>query len=220
MLLEHYDMTAAMNGIMQSFNSDSIDHSSDLSFFNKFTGKSVTFDIDRKGRLKSFNDSDFFPNYQDSLEYDEETLNIAQKRLGNSIPLNILSQIRFPDQPILLDDYWIIPDTVFYRPYRCTAFKSILVLKNPEIFTVKGEGKIDSDPDLLFKTNRIFISYLLTGIIEKNCKFAVNTGMLTEGQWIHNASGNAAVRYSEQSSTAYQWPLTIKTTFRLTSNKR
>ncbi len=220
MLLEHYDMTACMNDIIQSFNSDSTGRPSDISFFKEFMGKAVMFEIDSKGMLKSFNDSAFFFNHPDSLKYDDETFSFAQTRLGKFIPLNILSQIKFPDQPVLLNEYWNNPDTVFYRPYRCSAIKSMLIVMNPENFTVKGVGKIDSDPDTVYKTNRIFISYHLNGNIENTCKFAGNTGMLTDAQWIHNASGNAGVRYSEQSQTAYQWPLTMKTTFRLTSNKR
>ena len=219
MVYKRYRSKVESNDMFETFNTDSADAQSDYRFMLMLIGKPIDIQITDKGKLISFDGSKIMLRNDSIDNLDEHALLIANNRFGEQIPKSILSFLNCPPNPVRLNDAWNVPDTVHQYPFRYTDITSYLIDASENTYQLKYSGKISTDGQKFYKTNRIFISYQMSGNTENLGRYDKKTGMFDEAEMIQVLSGTAGMKYSENSNAEYTWPITINNEIRLTSIK-
>jgi hypothetical protein len=219
MVYKSYQSKVESKDMLETFTTDSADVQSDYRFMLLLIDCPIEFQITRKGKLISFNGSKVMLRNDSIDNLDENALLVANNRFGEQIPKSILSFLHCPTIPVRINYAWNFPDTVHQYPFRYTDITSSLIDANENTYQLKFTGKISTDEQKFYKTNRIFISYQMSGNTENLGRYDKKTGMFDEAEMIQVLSGTAGMKYSESSGAEYTWPITINNEIRLTSKK-
>ncbi len=219
MVYKSYQSKVESNDMLATFNTDSADAQSDYRFMLLLIDCPIDIQITDKGKLISFNGSKVMLRNDTIDNLDENALLIANNRFGEQIPISILSFLHCPSNPVRINDAWNFPDPVHQYPFRYTDITSSLFDASENTYQLNYSGKISTDEQKFYKTNRIFISYQMSGITKNLGRYYKKTGMFDEAEMIQALSGTAGMKYSESSGAEYVWPITINNEIRLTSKK-
>lgn len=219
MVYKNYRSKVESNDMLETFNTDSADVQSDYRFMLLLIGKPIDIKITEKGKLIVFDGSKVMLRNDTIDNLDENALLVANNRFGEQIPKSILSFLNCPQNPVRINDAWNFPDTVHQYPFRYADITSSLIDAPENTYQLKFTGKISTDEQKFYKTNRIFISYQMSGNTENLGRYDKKTGMFDEAEMIQVLSGTAGMKYSESSGAEYTWPITINNEIRLTSKK-
>jgi hypothetical protein len=219
MTCKKYRSTVQTSETFQTFDSDSMDLNPGSEYIKLFLEKPIYVKMNTRGRILSFDASKIEMNTDSITDPNELFLENARHKFGDQFPKAILSLMKCPSDKVKPGQTWSSPDTVFLYPYFYDKIESTLIEVKDGAYNVNQTGKISSDEQKFYKTNRIFISYQLSGNMVNTMSLDQNNGMFTEVKMIQNITGNAGMKYSENSDTEYQWPIQIKNDIVLKSTK-
>ncbi len=205
--------------ILETFNSDSIVTNSELNYYKSFIGKKIAVNISNKGRIISYDNTSFRSDNDTLSNTDENAEQIAKKRFGEQIPKHLISLIYFPPNVIEAGEIWNSPDTVFLHPFYYYNIQTCINEINENSIRLTQTGKINSNEHQFFKTNRIFISYQLTGETENIVILDKKNNMFTDIIINQSIKGTIGMKYSENSDTEYKWPISINNKIIIKSQK-
>jgi hypothetical protein len=215
----NYRLNVQTAETIQNYDSDSIDNNSESDYIKLFIGKPIIINLDNRGRILSFDHSNIGIATDSITSGDAISIQNAIHKFGDQIPKTILSAIIFSDDPVKIGETWSSPDTVFLSPFFINQIESQLIEVGERNYIAKQTGIISSDDQKFYKTNRIFISYQLSGNMESTIHTDETNGMFTDVKMILTITGSAGMKYSENSDAEYQWPINIKNDIIMKSKK-
>ena len=196
------------------FHSDSVNNEVSEQY-HSFLSKKLKFSLSSSGIL--FQKDSLNSLFPDSADYQAKKLfnTAVNRKINELLPV----QIHFPPKSIQLKESWTVNDTIstgmFYVFDKNYTLDSV---KNSKIY-LSEKAKIFSDKNKPVKTEKVYISYDVSGTNTGNFILDKKSGIITEGKIIQKIKGTANLHYTKTGEAAYTWPINFTNTIYVKTEK-